>query len=254
MKKTFDTIVGALLALWGSAMFLFTMLVFWIPIWLLILVPEPERTRRFIPLSRIWMRFFFILSGLRLTVKGREHFAPGENYVVVCNHNSFMDVPLSSPFIPGPNKTIAKHEFVKVPLFGLIYRRGSVLVNRKSEKSRKESYQAMRKVLESGMHMCIYPEGTRNRTGEHLKTFHDGAFKLAVSTGKAIIPAIIFHTGKVLPANRPFYFRPKPIGIHFLEPVNVDEQTDPQELKERVYRIMWDYLESRKLGNGYYRL
>ena len=254
MKKNIDSLTGALLAIWGSLMFLLTMLIFWIPIWLLIVFPEPKRSKIFIPMSRIWMRLFFFLSGLRLKVKGKENFAPGENYVVVCNHNSFMDVPLSSPFIPGANKTIAKHEFVKVPLFGMIYRRGSVLVNRKSEQSRKESYQAMRQVLEMGMHMCIYPEGTRNRSGEHLKSFQDGAFKLAVSTRKAIIPTLIFHTGLVLPANKPFYFRPIPIGIHFLEPVAVDEHTDAQELKERVYTIMWDYLESRKLGNGRYRL
>ena len=58
--------------------------------------------------------------------------------------------------------------------------KGAVLVNRKSDESRRKSYDKMKKVLQKGMHMSIYPEGTRNRTNEPLKKFHDGAFKLAV--------------------------------------------------------------------------
>src|SRR6185436_5631575 len=104
-------------------------------------------------------------------------FKNGENYIVVCNHNSFMDVPLTTPFIPGPNKTIAKIEMAKIPLFGLIYQRGSVLVDRKNEESRKNSYIKMKDVLQMGMHMCIYPEGTRNKTTAPLQPFHNGAFR-----------------------------------------------------------------------------
>lgn len=96
-----------------------------------------------------------------------------------------MDVPLSSPFIPGANKTIAKTSFVKVPVFGFYYMKGAVTHDRKSEKSRKESFEKMKQVLKKGMHMCIYPEGTRNRTNEPLKKFYDGAFKLATDTAQA---------------------------------------------------------------------
>ena len=54
----------------------------------------------------------------------------------------------------------------------------------------------MKDVLKKGMHMCIYPEGTRNRSNEPLKKFYDGAFKLAVDTGTSIIPSLIFNTRK----------------------------------------------------------
>lgn len=253
MKKI-EKIWGALCAGWGSLVFITSMILFWIPMWFTIIFQEPIRTRYFILLCRYWMHMFFFLSGLRLSIRGKEYFKPGENYIVVCNHNSLMDVPLSSPFIPGANKTIAKDDFVKVPLFGMIYKRGSVLVNRNSDQSRKESYQAMQQVLEQGLHMCIYPEGTRNRTGEPLKTFHDGAFKLAINTQKDIIPTLIFNTGKALPAGKGFYFKPMPLAIHFLKPIEVKSETDPQKLKEKVYHIMWDYLESRTNADGSYRL
>ncbi|RZJ21552.1 MAG: hypothetical protein EON51_11145, partial [Acinetobacter sp.] len=69
--------------------------------------------------------------------------------IVICNHNSFMDIPISTPSIPGANKTIAKIELAKVPVFGAMYTAGSVLVDRKSETSRKESLTKMKKVLDS---------------------------------------------------------------------------------------------------------
>ena len=88
--------------------------------------------------------------------------------------------------------------------------------------------------------MCIYPEGTRNRSNEPLKTFYDGAFKLAVETKTAIIPALIFNTKKALPANKPFYFLPHKLEMHFLEPISTDGNNVDQ-LKEKVFAVMKDY-------------
>ena len=57
-----------------------------------------------------------------------------------------MDVPVSSPAIPHGNKTIAKAEMAKIPVFSTIYKSGSILVDRKSESSRIESYSKMKEV------------------------------------------------------------------------------------------------------------
>ncbi len=72
-----------------------------------------------------------------------------------------------------------------------------------------------------GLHMCIYPEGTRNRTNEPIKAFHDGAFSLAIDTKKPILPTILFNTKKVLPPDKIFYFWPSKMEIHFLSPIEV---------------------------------
>ena len=101
----------------------------------------------------------------------------------------------------------------------------------------------MKQVLAEGMHMCIYPEGTRNRTHEPMKKFHDGAFRLAQATGHSIIPAVIFNTKKALPVNKSFFFRPSKLRLHFLEEIKVQNKT-AQELKEEVFRIMNDYYVS----------
>lgn len=191
----------------------------------------------FITVSRWWMRFWLRLIGCPLTVTGKENFKPGENYVVVFNHNALLDVPLSAPFVPGPNKTIAKSSFAKVPIFGFFYTRGSVLVDRKDEKSRQKSYIEMKSVLAKGMHMCLYPEGTRNRTREPLKAFYDGAFKLAVDSNKNIIPCVISGTNRAMPIHKTFYLFPTRLKMQFLPAVS-SVNTDAKTLKQEVFEIM----------------
>lgn len=237
--------LGRVFALWAALIFVGSLIVFFIPIWITGLWPEPKRTIYFIDLSRLWMKFFFVFSGVRRVIKGKENFKKEANYIVVCNHNSFMDVPLTSPGIPGGNKTIAKMEMARIPLFGIVYKRGSVLVNRKSEESRRASYQNMKDVLEMGLHMCIYPEGTRNKTPEPLQRFHDGAFRLATETGKDIIPALIFNTNKVLPVHKAFFFWPHKVEMHFLPAVTVANKTK-EELKEEVFQVMKGYYAKYK--------
>ena len=233
-------ILGRIFALWALIIFVPTMLVAFVLIWACGIWKEPKRTINFQHVARVWMRIFFFFTGIRLRVKGKHHFREGENYVVVCNHNSLMDVPLTTPFIPGPNKTIAKISMSRIPIFGMIYKRGSVLVDRKDEESRKSSYGKMKEVLALGMHMCIYPEGTRNKSSEPLQHFHNGAFRLSMDSGKSVMPAVIFNTAKVLPVGKPFYFWPVKIEMHFLEPVPVDFYS-MEELKDEVYMQMREY-------------
>ena len=228
--KIFKEIAGRIWALWGIISFVLTFLIIFIPSMITYLIPDPKGQRVFIRISKIWMTVWLYMVGCPLKVKGINNFKKNISYIVTCNHNSMLDIPISCPFIPGANKTIAKKSFVKVPLFGWFYRKGAVLVDRKNDASRRQSFEEMKKILAAGMHMSIYPEGTRNRTDAPLKFFYDGAFKLAVATGTAVIPAVILNTKKALPVNKPFYFIPHQIEIHFLEPVPAGTQTS-EELK-----------------------
>lgn len=227
-------------ALWGLVSFVVTFLIIFIPSMLSYLMKGPSGQYYFIKVAKFWMNIWLPLIGCPLRVSGKENFEKGKSYVVVFNHNTLLDVPLSAPYVPGPNKTIAKASFAKVPLFGFFYTRGSVLVDRKNEQSRIRSYEEMKKVLADGMHMSIYPEGTRNRTNEPLKPFYDGAFKLAVETEKDIIPCIIIGTKKAMPVHKFFYLLPTKLKMHFLPPVS-SKGIESKQLKEKVFTIMKDY-------------
>ena len=239
----FRNIFARIWALWGLVSFIITFLIIFLPSMVAYLIDGPKGQWYFISVSRYWMNCWLFLVGCPVKVKGKENFIPGNSYVVVFNHNALLDVPLSAPYVPGPNKTIAKASFAKIPLFGWFYSKGSVLVDRKNERSRVKSFDAMKKVLASGMHMCIYPEGTRNRTSEPIKQFYDGAFRLAVAAKKEIIPCVILGTKKAMPINKSFYLLPTPLSMHFLAPVSA-ENIPVKELKDKVYGIMKEYYEN----------
>ena len=234
-------ILAKIFAFWALLVFIITLILISLIMWIIGLIAEPQRTKTFRVISKAWMRLFFFLTGCSLRIKGRKNFKRDEKYIVVCNHNSLMDVPVTTPFIPGANKTIAKAEMAKIPLFGLIYKRGSILVDRNDKDSRRDSFGKMKAVLNMGMHMCIYPEGTRNRTDLPLKEFHDGAFKLAIETGVPILPALIFNTKKIMPPGKAFYFWPSHMEMHFLHPLYVTEEDTYESLKIKVHDIMSRY-------------
>ena len=237
-------IFGRLFALWAIIVFAVTMLVALIPTFFTNIYKEPRRSIVMQKIFQAWMKVWFVLVGVRRKIIGKEYFNQGRNFIVVCNHNSFMDVPLSSPGIPQANKTIAKIEMARIPVFGIMYKRGSVLVDRKDEQSRKNSFAKMKEVLAMGLHMCIYPEGTRNKTTEPMQRFHDGAFKLSAATNTPILPAVIFNTAKVLPRGKAFYFWPTRIEMHFLPPVAAQESVET--LKNTTFEIMKAYYTAHK--------
>lgn len=243
--RIIKNILGRIFATWAILSFVLTFLIIFIPSMFCWLIPDPKGQKLFIQIAKLWMNVWLRITGCSVRIKGKSNFKTGETYIVTSNHNSLMDVPLSSPFIPGANKTIAKSTFTKVPLFGFYYMKGAVLVNRANDKSRRQSFDKMKAVLKQGIHICIYPEGTRNRTSEPLKKFYDGAFKLAVDTKKSIIPSVIFNTKKVLPLDKKFYFWPHRIEMHFLEAVEVQDMSS-EELKQKVFDIMKAYYVEHK--------
>jgi 1-acyl-sn-glycerol-3-phosphate acyltransferase len=226
-------------AIWGLVSFVLTFLIIVGPSMISHLFKDYKKGQDFfIAVSRIWMRIWIFLIGCPLKINGKEHFEKGKTYIVVFNHNALLDPPLSAPFIPGGNKTIAKDSFAKVPIFGWFYKRGGIMVNRKDEKSRVRSYEAMKNVLQKGIHMCLYPEGTRNKTEAPLKDFFDGAFKLAIDAKKDIIPCVIKGTKKAMPINKTLYLLPTRLTMTFLPTVS-SENIPYKELNKKVHAIMY---------------
>lgn len=236
----FKNIFARIWAFWALVSFVVTFLIIFIPSMLSYLFKDEVKGQNyFILVSRVWMQSWLYMIACPVRVVGRENFEKNKNYVIVYNHNAFLDAPLSAPFVPGGNKTIAKASFGKFPIFGWFYKRGGIMVDRNKENSRVKSYEAMRATLKKGIHMCIYPEGTRNRTGNPLKPFYDGAFKLAIDAKKEIIPCVILGTNKAMPVNKSFYLLPKSLKMIFLPPVS-SENIDIKSLNKKVFDIMYD--------------
>jgi len=242
--KAIKNFLGYIFFGYAIVLFVLTMLIVFLPVWATTRFSEPMRSRLLHPVFKAWMSVFLPLVFCPVIRKGKRHFEKGKNYVVVVNHNSLADIPVSSPWIPGPNKTLAKADMAKIPVFGVIYKAGSILVHRNKEASRRESFMKMQEMLGHGLHLCLYPEGTRNKTEKPLQQFYDGAFIAAIKSQKPIIPALIFNTKRIYPAIESiFWARPLPIHIHFLAPVETAGLTlaDASVLKEQIHKLMEDY-------------
>lgn len=195
---------------------------------------------------QIWMGIYMPLIFCPVRHKGREHFKKGQNYVVTLNHNTLADVPVSSPGIPGPNRTLAKVELSKIPIFGYIYSSGSILLTRSDAQSRKDSIPQMIEALNKGLHLCLFPEGTRNKTDQPLARFYDGAFKVAIAAQKPIIPGLIFGTKAILHPTKKIWAWPHKIEIHFLPAIETEGliANDNDKLKQEVFEKMKAYYVS----------
>lgn len=239
-------ILGRIYVVYFLLLFIITMIPVYISVLFIQNFAEPKRSIALHRIFKIWMGVFMPSVFCPVRRKGEHYFEKGKTYVVVCNHNSYIDIPVSSPWIPGANKTLAKIEISKAPLFGTIYKMGSILVDRKNEQSRKESFAAMRQTLQMGLHLCLYPEGTRNKSDKALQEFQDGAFVVAIREQAPIMPALIFNTGKILPHYKTFWAMPYAIPFHFLAPISTEGLTlrDLPLLKEKVWQVMNDYYQA----------
>lgn len=242
-------VLGHIYFVYAILWFIITLLIVVLPIWLLAKLPQPKQSRWLHPLFKGWMDIYLTLVFITVKRKNKEVFKGQGACVIVVNHNSFADVPISSPYIPGPNKTLAKSELAKFPIFGTVYRSGSILVNRKDENSRRESFAKMEAILAHGIHLCLYPEGTRNKAGKvPLQPFHDGAFVTAVRTQRPIIPALLFNTKKVFPHNPKYWAWPHRIEFHFLPAVPTTGlgKADVRTLNQTIHRQMETYFVNNR--------
>ncbi len=230
-------------------LFAFTMI--WVALAIFIvhlIVSEKKFPAALRKIYAVWMGIYMPLIFCPVRHYGHDKFMKEKNYVVVINHNSFMDIPVSAPGIPVPSKTLAKVELSKVPVFGYIYAKGSILVDRQNRKSRYESFMQMKDALANGLSLCLYPEGTRNVSGDLLGSFKDGAFKTAMAGNVDVLPGIILGTKNILHPTRKMYAWPHQIEIHFLDAIDISKYGAGEvgALREDVRNVMLQFIERNK--------
>ncbi len=161
------------------------------------------------------------------------------SYIYVSNHTSFLDLPGLRLLIPGEFRPIAKKELLKLPVFGLIVKSATVVVDRSNPQSRKKSMEKIREILSHGISALIFAEGTQNRTKEILQPFKDGAFRIAIDTQLPIVPMVVVGAGKLMPPGTG-NLCPGKIKIIVGKEVTVTGLTpdDAQMLKQKTFETM----------------
>lgn len=189
---------------------------------------------------RIWGWMVSIFCFFPVSIKKRNIYKRGRPYIFVSNHNSYLDSVAIVIAIPQPFKPLGKIEMAKVPIFGMIYRRLVVMIDRKSNDSRKQCEGDLRDALLKGQSIFIFPEGTMNRGNKSLADFYDGAFRLAIETQTPIAPMVILNARKLFPRDKPLRLKPGTINCVFGTAIEVGglKPEDLPQLKQKVRQQM----------------
>lgn len=183
-------------------------------------------------------------TGVRARTHVHGAVPPMDAYIVVSNHTSMIDITANIAGCPLdlPVKFLAKAEASEMPVFGYLLRRMCVLVDRTDKASRRASYDRMAHALDDGYSVLIYPEGTRNRTDRPLKDFYDGAFRLALETGRPLWICTVVGARALNPPDDFPELRPGVVDVHWEEPFLPSEQDTIETLRERTRARMLDRL------------
>lgn len=159
--------------------------------------------------------------------------------IYVSNHTSFLDIPGIRLIIPGEFRPIAKKELLKIPIFGIIVKAATVVVDRSNAQSRKQSMEKLSSILTGGIAILVFAEGTQNRTKEILQPFKDGAFRIAIDTQLPIVPLVVVGAGPLMPPGT-LTIKPGRIKVIAGAPIPVTGLTtdDTQTLKQQVFDTM----------------
>lgn len=190
---------------------------------------------------KLWSWVFSMLTFIRYDMVGRENIVKGESYIYVSNHTSFLDLPGIAMTIRGQFRPLAKKELLKLPVFGWITRVTCVVVDRSSNESRKTSLNHLKEILEMGINILIFPEGTQNRSKEILQPFKDGAFRIATDTQKSLLPMVVLGAGKLMPPGT-IHLRPGRIKIVVGKEIPIEGMSGA-DLKQKTFEIMTQMMQ-----------
>jgi glycerol-3-phosphate dehydrogenase (NAD(P)+) len=198
-------------------------------------------------LARIFLTPFFLVY-FRWSRAGREFGHVKGGLIVAANHRSFLD-----PFVIGgtlpwnrPMNYVAKVELFRRPLQGWILNRLGAFPIRRGE-SDDESMETARRLVERGGAVCIFPEGTRIRSGT-IGSPKRGVGRLALQTGAAVIPVAVIGTEHVRNGWRIY---PRKVSVRFGKAMTFPQAEEPSRaLAENVTARIWPnvFLQWEYLG------
>ena len=191
--------------------------------------------------GRNWLR----LSGVNVSVKGREHLDPKQTYVFISNHRSYLDTATLFVYTGRRIGLLAKKELLKVPILG--YGMGFVnvmAIDRSNSERARETVADATNRIKSGISFGVFAEGTRAKPGEFLR-FKKGAFYMAVAAGAPIVPVALKNTD-VLMGKGTGKCKSGTIEMVMLPPIptaGLSTDEDVQQLVKRVHTLI-----GRELG------
>ena len=148
----------------------------------------------------LWSDLILLFMGMIPSKNKKLNTKPNTPYIFVANHISMIDVMLMvSTIRKNPLVFIGKRELEKIPIYGYIYKRTMILVDRSSNESKKQDFKQTKEKLNAGISIGIFPEGTVPDLEVELAPFKHGAFTMAIEHQIPIVPMTFLDNKKRFP-------------------------------------------------------
>jgi 1-acyl-sn-glycerol-3-phosphate acyltransferase len=215
---------------------------------LLVPIVLPRRFRWVGIVNRWWARALFTLVGIPFRVEYRSKLESHQRYIFAPNHFSYLDIPTLGL---NHHNTIfvGKNDMENIPLFGFMYRKLHITVDREKLKSRSNTIQRSLQAVDEGKSLVIFPEGGIITTGDPVMAkFKDGAFRVAIEKQIPIVPVTIPFNWIILPPEK-FLLHWHSLKVIFHEPIVTKGLTsnDLDSLKVQVFKTIEE--ELHRQGN-----
>ena len=195
----------------------------------------------------IWSPFVLFLSGFKTKISFEEDLPVGESFILVANHTSYIDPFVMFKISKNPFVFVGKKELLKIPIFGFVYKRAAVMVDRSSKKSRWEVYKRVDNKLSLGYSICIFPEIKYTDDTIFLNEFKRGAFKIAIDHQIPIIPMCFLDCKRKFPWYPRFGY-PGQLRVKTFKkmypPKNINKLND---FRQNVWEIIFEGLKQDPL-------
>ncbi|MEY2738556.1 MAG: hypothetical protein RL259_465 [Bacteroidota bacterium] len=200
----------------------------------------------FFKIARIWAKIILTGMGFNYKISGAAIFEEGKSYVLVANHTSMTDIMLMLVLVKNhPFVFVGKKELAQIPIFGFIYKRVCILVDRNSSKSRFQVFERAQKRIQQGLSICIFPEGGVPEEHIVLDEFKDGAFRIAIEHQLPIVPMVFYDNKKRFSytffSGSPGKMRAKILPIILTQGKTLGDKND---LKQQARKMILSALET----------
>ena len=206
-------------------------------VWL-VTVPFDRRLRLLHLYSCAWASFYtYIFPFWRIAIRGRARIRNDRAYVLVSNHQSWLDILVLFQLYRH-FKWVSKASVFSAPFIGWNMR-----LNRYIAIRRGDAHDAQRMMtdcvatLASGSSIMMFPEGTRPLDG-HLRPFKHGAFTLAKEQAVPILPIVLDGTLEALPKHGLILRSAPDIVVQVLDPIDPEAFPTVEALRDHVRAVM----------------
>ena len=233
-----DLMLKSIHTYWGLFVFNFLFVLLFPFLLIPILVPSQFHLTGII--NRWWAKLLFTFIFVPFKVEERSHLDRKRKYIFCANHFSYLDIPAMG-LNPVNAIFVGKSDMEKVPLFGFMYRKLHITVNRENLRSRGNTMIASMKAIDEGKSLMIFPEGgmlTSNAPA--MLSFKDGAFRTAIEKKIPVVPVTIPFNWKILADQHPMKLKWGKVKVIFHEPIETNDLglDDVSRLKTEVFMVI----------------